>query len=196
MRIQSRQKLRLTVWSRRRGPTMSTGQQRGSEKPFGVRSSVIERLTVDSYQILTACSSNVFPEAEGPRLNPEITCRGLRAFSHLINGSQDLKIAGTRLRDFFPRDREPSENPLVARDPMERMFRYLRTRRLIVTQEGSVGLAPIEAQHDDLIYLIPGCNIPIVLRPSSNSCFQIVGGCYLHGSMEGEAAEFLRSESS
>ena len=78
---------------------------------------------------------------------------------------------------------------------MERMFRYLRIRRLIVTQKGFLDLAPTDAEQHDLIYLIPGCNIPIVLRPSSNFCLRVVGGCYLHDFMEGKAAEFLRSGS-
>ena len=76
---------------------------------------------------------------------------------------------------------------------MEQMFRYLRTRRLIVTQEGFLGLAPTDSERHDLIYLIPGCNVPVVLRPSSDHSLRIVEGCYLHGYMEGEAVECLQS---
>ena len=145
----------------------------------------------DTYSLLLQC----VPEAEGPRLNPGTSWRGLRAFSHLINGSQDLKIAGTRFREFFPPSQTPADNLSATRDPMERMFRYLRTRRLIVTEKGFLGLAPIDAEQHDLIYLIPGCNVPMVLRPSSDNCLRIVGGRYLHGFMEGEVAEFIRSGS-
>ena len=132
---------------------------------------------------------------QDPSLDVAKTWRGFRAFSNLINGSKDLKIAGTRLRDFFPQDRAPPDNPVTVRDPMERMFRYLRTRRLIVTREGNLGVAPAESRKHDLIYLIPGCNIPMVIRSTPHLGLQIVGGCYLHGYMEGEAVEGLQSGS-
>lgn len=123
----------------------------------------------DTHSLLLQC----VPEVEGPRLSPGMSWRGFRAFSHLINGSQDLKIAGTRFREFFPHSHAPPDNPSVTRDPMERMFRYLRTRRLIVTQKGFLGLAPTDAEQHDLIYLIPGCNnsnraSPVVEFFSSN----------------------------
>ena len=147
----------------------------------------------DTYSLLLQC----VPEMEGPNLDvgSGSSSRGSGAFSHFINGSKDLRIVGTRLRDFFPRVRAPSDNPSAVRDPMERMFRYLRTRRLIVTQEGFLGLAPTDSRRHDLIYLSPGCNVPIVLRPSSDHFLQIVGGCYLHGYMEREAVEYLQSGS-
>ena len=145
----------------------------------------------DTYSLLFQC----VPEMEGPTLDLGTSWRGFRAFSHFISGSKDLRIAGTRFRDFFPQDRAPSDNPSAVRDPMERMFRYLRTRRFIITQEGFLGLAPTDSKRHDLIYLIPGCNVPIVLRPSSDYFLQIAGGCYLHGHMEGEAVECLQSGS-
>jgi hypothetical protein len=73
-------------------------------------------------------------------------------------------------------------------------------RKFCVTQEGYLGLGLREMQVGDEVYVIHGSNIPFVLRPKSRPpvdesytppypIFGLVGACYLHGIMDGEACE-------
>lgn len=59
-------------------------------------------------------------------------------------------------------------------------------RRLIKTETGHLGLAPRDAEIGDVVVLIAGSPAPFILR-KAGSCYKIVGDCYLHGVMNGEA---------
>lgn len=50
------------------------------------------------------------------------------------------------------------------------------------------GLGPRRAEKGDLICILFGCSVPVILRRhESNSCYELIGECYVHGKMEGEA---------
>jgi hypothetical protein len=57
------------------------------------------------------------------------------------------------------------------------MRNIMRRRRLFVTQGGHLGIGPVDAQPNDEIFIISGCNFPIVLRPRDNK-FAVVGETY------------------
>lgn len=80
-------------------------------------------------------------------------------------------------------------------------------RRFFVTENGRMGLAPLDSKQGDLVCLLLGSPVPFILRPcrrdidtSSSSLpqalvpgphqpeerFVLVGECYCHGMMEGE----------
>ncbi|KAL8788723.1 MAG: hypothetical protein Q9213_001537 [Squamulea squamosa] len=59
-------------------------------------------------------------------------------------------------------------------------------RSFIVTEEGSVGLAPKTVRDGDHIAVFFGCPSPIVLRPNGDGEYLVVGECYVHGLMTGE----------
>lgn len=61
-----------------------------------------------------------------------------------------------------------------------------RKRRPFLADVGHVGLAPASAQPGDYICILFGCHVPIVLRPSSEGCFVLVGEAYVYGIMDGE----------
>lgn len=62
-------------------------------------------------------------------------------------------------------------------------------RRLAFTEsKGLMCLVPGNSQHGDFVGIFEGCPIPFVLRPN-NSNFQIVGVCYVHDMMDGQALE-------
>ncbi|KAH7409029.1 heterokaryon incompatibility protein-domain-containing protein [Cadophora sp. MPI-SDFR-AT-0126] len=65
----------------------------------------------------------------------------------------------------------------------------LSTSRVCATEKGFVGLAPIGAKVGDLVVVFGGGAMPFVLRQSGESegSFRLVGGCYVHGLMRGEA---------
>jgi hypothetical protein len=79
----------------------------------------------------------------------------------------------------------------------------ITNRRFFVTREGFLGLGPIEVEIGDEVYVINGSNVPLVLRKidltnlpqrlAKQDCtppypmFLLVGACYVHGIMDGEA---------
>ncbi|KAH8805402.1 heterokaryon incompatibility protein-domain-containing protein [Xylogone sp. PMI_703] len=48
------------------------------------------------------------------------------------------------------------------------------------------GLAPSGAREGDIICILFGCSVPVVLR-SQGHHFEVIGECYVHGMMDGEA---------
>ncbi|KAL8727022.1 MAG: hypothetical protein Q9166_006320 [cf. Caloplaca sp. 2 TL-2023] len=60
-------------------------------------------------------------------------------------------------------------------------------RSFIVTEESYVGLAPNTCRKDDCIAVILGCQSPIILRKKANGEYLVIGECYVHGLMTGEA---------
>jgi hypothetical protein len=78
-------------------------------------------------------------------------------------------------------------------------------RRLFVTSDGYLGIGPKDTQIGDEVYVIIGSNVPFVLRADApqfrdkENCtgedttkptyphFRLIGDCYTHGIMDGEA---------
>ncbi|KAM5341811.1 hypothetical protein ACJ41O_014842 [Fusarium nematophilum] len=66
--------------------------------------------------------------------------------------------------------------------------------RNIVTKEGRFGLAPVSARKGDMICLVPGGEVPLLLRPDADGGkFTFAGECYVHGFMDGEGLVEARS---
>ena len=63
-------------------------------------------------------------------------------------------------------------------------------RRFFVTKKGYFGIGPAELEEGDEIYILAGGKHPFALRPSFGTqpdTFELVGDCYVHGIMDGEA---------
>lgn len=60
-----------------------------------------------------------------------------------------------------------------------------RDRRFLVTEGGFYGLGPQLMQEGDVVAVVPGLNVPFVLRPTGEK-YRLVGACYVHGVMRGE----------
>ncbi|KAJ8106495.1 hypothetical protein OPT61_g9496 [Boeremia exigua] len=68
-----------------------------------------------------------------------------------------------------------------------------KARRLMVTEEGYIGVAPCRARPGDVVAILYGCSIPLVLRKvESLAVWQVVGEGYVHGMMNGEVANLIR----
>jgi hypothetical protein len=75
------------------------------------------------------------------------------------------------------------------RDFLLRVQSVVWGRMLFLTQEGRPGIGPGSCQVGDLVVVLYGCSVPVVLRWHEDvSHFSLVGECYIHGSMNGEAA--------
>ncbi|OQO13429.1 hypothetical protein B0A48_01657 [Cryoendolithus antarcticus] len=64
-------------------------------------------------------------------------------------------------------------------------------RRLLVTDKGFVGMAPRTARKGDVVAVLLGCSVPVVIRRTAKcehgDRYDLVGECYLHGFMHGQA---------
>ena len=89
-------------------------------------------------------------------------------------------------------DKCENESPLIV-EFLQRVQSVIWNRKFFVSHDkGLIGLAPMAAQVGDIIVILYGCTVPVVLRPKEEieqSVFQLVGECYVHGIMDGEAIE-------
>jgi len=59
-------------------------------------------------------------------------------------------------------------------------------RKLMRTSKDYLGLAPADTKEGDIIAILKGRRVPFVMR-SRGGPWELIGGCYLHGVMHGEA---------
>jgi hypothetical protein len=67
---------------------------------------------------------------------------------------------------------------------------YAVGRRLVRTKGGYYGLCPVLVEEGDVIAVLFGGITPYILRPRGKS-YVLVGECYIHGLMQGQALELL-----
>lgn len=67
------------------------------------------------------------------------------------------------------------------------VWRFCNRKSLFTTEEGYIGLAPRAAKAGDLVCVLLGSDSPFLLHPLANNQYQLVGHCYAHGIMNGEA---------
>ncbi|KAF0319297.1 heterokaryon incompatibility protein [Colletotrichum asianum] len=63
----------------------------------------------------------------------------------------------------------------------------LKNRRLGTTKKGHLGLFLGHANLGDQVYVLENCHVPFVMRKMDDGRFRLVGECYVHGMMHGEA---------
>jgi hypothetical protein len=66
---------------------------------------------------------------------------------------------------------------------------FTQDRAFFWTEDGRMGLGPGLARATDKIMVLPGCLTPMILRPShnGNGRYRVVGECFIHDLMNGEA---------
>jgi hypothetical protein len=86
------------------------------------------------------------------------------------------------------------DHPKFVAEYLQRVQAIIWKRRMIITgQERLLGLAPEGVQDGDLICIIFGCSVPVALRKmvsdgmTGEHHYELVGDCYVHGMMDGEA---------
>ncbi len=61
-------------------------------------------------------------------------------------------------------------------------------RRFLITRQGYVGLGPAHARENDMICIFHGGSVPFLVRQNDTiSEYDLVGECFIHGLMSGEA---------
>lgn len=76
-----------------------------------------------------------------------------------------------------------STQPLVLRIISENVM----GRKFFKMLDGHIGLGPASAEPGDIICVILGAYHPVILRPTSNEQYTVIGDCYVHGLSGGEA---------
>jgi hypothetical protein len=62
-------------------------------------------------------------------------------------------------------------------------------RSFFVTHKGLMGLGPAEMQPEQVVVVLLGGRVPFVLCRQEEDRYQLVGECYTHGFMKGEAMQ-------
>jgi hypothetical protein len=97
-----------------------------------------------------------------------------------------FRIGGRKFEDFFPQNDGQGINNSATLACIRLVMLSLDHRALIRTKTGYLGLAPIAVRPGDVIAILLGCKCPVVLRPSYDKMFRVVGECYIHDLMDGE----------
>lgn len=66
-------------------------------------------------------------------------------------------------------------------------FQAAFQRHFCSTKKKRMGLVPNAALKGDLVVLLLGADVPFVIRPIDVGLFALIGECYVHGIMNGEA---------
>jgi hypothetical protein len=84
--------------------------------------------------------------------------------------------------------REPSiEDRGAENNMLMEMWTRFHNRSFFTTEEGHIGLAPDTAAPGDVLVVLLGLDTPIILRPTTNGCYNVVGTCFVYGLMSSEA---------
>jgi len=74
------------------------------------------------------------------------------------------------------------------------VFNMAYSRSFIVTNRGCMGYARQETQTGDLVCIVYGCDVPLIIRPSGDGKYVIVGDSYLYGMMSGQMVKLQKEE--
>ena len=91
------------------------------------------------------------------------------------------------VKTILERDDGFSDMPASTKKELGNAEKYLRGRSLLSTDSGGLGLGPDAAKPGDQIVILLGGRGAFVFRPLESGHFQMVGECYIHGFMHGEA---------
>lgn len=83
---------------------------------------------------------------------------------------------------------------------LRRVHEAIWMRRLIITSGGLLGLGPAKSKRRDVICILYGCSVPVMLREmkdciTGETYYTFIGECYVHGIMDGEAFDMVRTRS-
>ncbi|KAI0456770.1 HET-domain-containing protein [Xylaria acuta] len=71
---------------------------------------------------------------------------------------------------------------------------WTRCRILCSTKKGYLGWVPDITREGDSVFLFLGSKVPLVVRPVGDGTYKLIGECYIHGAMYGEALGDMQEE--
>jgi hypothetical protein len=110
-----------------------------------------------------------------------VTIPALKFLAQFVNLCNDLDLWGTKLRHLFASDGQPPS--------LQLSDRTLMIGRLFTTCSGYIGAALCNIHAGDTIFILRGCPMPVILRPSlkRDGAWELLGAAYIPGVMNGEA---------
>ncbi|KAF5576675.1 het-domain-containing protein [Fusarium pseudocircinatum] len=72
-------------------------------------------------------------------------------------------------------------------DVKEEVFMTAKGRGLFVTDKRRLGWGLLSTRAGDEVWILEGCRVPCLFRPSGDGRYSLVGEAYVHGIMHGEA---------
>ncbi|KAK8095076.1 hypothetical protein PG997_001761 [Apiospora hydei] len=116
--------------------------------------------------------------------------------------NQLFEVFGLPLHSFFEELPPKAYRKRAISSATETMYLHgvlanvLAFRRIVTTAKGYVGMAPKTSRQGDSIFLLKGCDAPLVLRLNGDGTYYLVGEIYVHGIMDVEAMDqFLQDGS-
>ena len=103
-----------------------------------------------------------------------------------------LSIGGISLTKYYvPPTNSRQDVSTVATSEVFRATVYTAAQvavgqKLVITEKGRFALASSLAEPGDVLCVLFGCSVPVILRHNKNY-WKLVGECYLHGIINGEA---------
>ncbi|KAF2258729.1 hypothetical protein CC78DRAFT_410681, partial [Lojkania enalia] len=68
-----------------------------------------------------------------------------------------------------------------------------KSRRLLITDKGHIGMAPCRAKKGDVAVVLFGCSVPLVLRRvGTREAWQVIGEAYMDGFMDGKVGRWIK----
>lgn len=126
---------------------------------------------VDSFSLTLVAGLSGYDEAETPKALPRHRSN-FSAYWHYPSASHSSSSSSGDAERFWTEMRLTS---------MSRSF--------FTTEKGYFGLGPRITQPGDSCVIFPGGKVPFVIReaPDQENCWRLIGECYIHGVMRGEA---------
>lgn len=104
---------------------------------------------------------------------------------------------------------EDNPNQEVSADKLEKIAKLRRNavmfsaaygrntsnRKLLLTEQGRLGMGPVSMKEGDRVCMIRGAELLFVLRPADGeNTFTLIGEAYVHGCMDGELVDVLKDD--
>lgn len=164
---------------------------RGSHKRAAFRLSAQATMTVDSWLCTYADFIQDIFESELEEFE-EILCKiptaGDFCYANRLFGPT---LAGFREVSTFAKrgSREITDANLSddARAYRSVCMDFVRFRLPFISSAGRLGLGPDTLATDDAIFILSGVDTPFIFRRLNTGQYRLIGECYLHGVMDGEA---------
>ena len=133
-------------------------------------------------------------------LDPYIhTCGRMEAFWRTLiadaigdERATEAELTAEMFNVWSGRAEAPKEENNFAESFASAVLRASHNRRFSITSNGYMVLAPAGAEEGDLVCVLLGGQPPFILRIEDGH-FYLVGACYVHGIMDGEAMEELQT---
>jgi hypothetical protein len=136
----------------------------------------------DAYCSIVVCGNLAerYPDtADWPTLE-----EGRSLLSPLLLGREEIEDKHTKENEI----QHPMEMQVDDQALYETLaVRYTAGRVFFTTAEGYIGLGSADIQAGDIVCVFLGLDMPIVLRAAGNDFFKVIGCCYVHGIIDGEA---------